>query len=432
MAQVTFVKPQGSDLGGPTSAISKTVQKMPWHGEFIVGVRNGNGNGNGSVKVGPSDPDMASIADITHNGSTGIRWYQLVAKRAGTVTVEARAAAGAVLDHFQLVIASVPPPSSGSVDMEFEKSGESGRVDFKVYNPLEDPNYIENRMEAVGFGIYLFGCLVYCKNMPMPIHVADSFIDFQVTNAEPIDNKIYADLASAQAAIKAAPSTPGVTRYAFYHGASGAVIVPTIFSPATTPRTLQTLLHARQLLAEEVQKELSFFALGLVGGMILKTAMTPRVQAFPERSYRLPPKPPPLKIHPAMQRLQTTAKNTRHKNIRRSAEVLKEPRVFRHTITGEVPPVNYARIEREGAMRLSTGENAHYGEGVYAWHKGQQGVSTYIDIEVSAGTAVETLHVDGQIWYRLVPAQGTTLPVRIVGTNMSPSKIEMGRKLVGP
>jgi hypothetical protein len=49
---------------------------------------------------------------------------------------------------------------------------------------------------------------------------------------------------------------------------------------------------------------------------------------------------------------------------------------------------------------------------------------------VPPGTGVETLNVGGQRWVRMVPPSGDKLPVRIVGTNLSPAQIEMGRKLV--
>ena len=81
-------------------------------------------------------------------------------------------------------------------------------------------------------------------------------------------------------------------------------------------------------------------------------------------------------------------------------------------------------------MRLSTGAKAHYGEGVYAWHGGQNGVSTYIDIEVPAGTGVETIKTGGQSWVRMVPPEGSTLQVKIVGTNMPKEQIDFGRQLL--
>jgi len=137
------------------------------------------------------------------------------------------------------------------------------------------------------------------------------------------------------------------------------------------------------------------------------------------------------KLKAAAERLRSTARDLQGKNPGRAVEVLSSPRTYRHTITADVPGVSYARIEKEGSMRLSTGAKAHYGEGVYAWPPGQSGVGTYIDIEVQAGTGVETLDVGGKRWVRMLPPSGDTLPVRIAGTNMPQSKIDMGRQLLG-
>jgi hypothetical protein len=56
----------------------------------------------------------------------------------------------------------------------------------------------------------------------------------------------------------------------------------------------------------------------------------------------------------------------------------------------------------------------------------------YIDIEVPAGTGVETLDFGNSNWVRLMPPNGDRLSVKIVGTNLTPAQIEMGRKLAGP
>jgi hypothetical protein len=134
---------------------------------------------------------------------------------------------------------------------------------------------------------------------------------------------------------------------------------------------------------------------------------------------------------PALTRLQQTQANLLQQEVARTASVLPESQVFRHTLTADVVPASYARIEQEGVLRLSMGAKAHYGEGVYAWEAGQTKVGTYIDIEVPPGTAVETINANGQTFVRLVPAQGDSLPVKIVGTNLSKEQIELGRQLVG-
>jgi hypothetical protein len=134
----------------------------------------------------------------------------------------------------------------------------------------------------------------------------------------------------------------------------------------------------------------------------------------------------------AMKRLQETQINQLDQEITRTARILKQPETFRHSLTRSPKAPSYARIEQGGVIDLSEGEAAHYGEGVYTWAQDAQGVGKYIDIEVPAGVAVETIQVPakGQTFYRLVPATGDTLPIRIVGTNLSQEEIAFGRRMI--
>jgi hypothetical protein len=56
----------------------------------------------------------------------------------------------------------------------------------------------------------------------------------------------------------------------FYRGAGGAIVAPTVFSPATTPRLIETAQRARRELAQQVQRELVVLAITLVGGLALR------------------------------------------------------------------------------------------------------------------------------------------------------------------
>ena len=137
----------------------------------------------------------------------------------------------------------------------------------------------------------------------------------------------------------------------------------------------------------------------------------------------------------ALARLERTAANLLNHEVTRRAYVLTTPEIFRHTLTGQLPKgFYYAQIERSAALRLSTASSAHYGEGVYAWARGATGVRKWIDFEASAGTAVESLAVKNaltgqtQTFFRLVPATGESLPIRIVGSNLTPEEIALGRE----
>jgi hypothetical protein len=135
---------------------------------------------------------------------------------------------------------------------------------------------------------------------------------------------------------------------------------------------------------------------------------------------------------PALARLVQTQENVGVSGFERGlAEQLSSPKVFRHTLTADIKPSSFAQIEKGGVLNLSTGDNAKFGIGVYAWDRMAQGVGTYIDIEVSAGVAVETIAPKGETaFFRIVPATGNKLPVKIVGTNLTQEQIAFGRRMI--
>jgi hypothetical protein len=136
---------------------------------------------------------------------------------------------------------------------------------------------------------------------------------------------------------------------------------------------------------------------------------------------------------PAVARALRTQANLQGLNITRSVQLIEQPTVFRHTITGDVPAVNLARIQQEGSLRLSAGIRAHYGEGVYAWRANATGIGRrWIDIEVAPGTAAELIQTPAGTWYRLVPPDGDTLVVRVVGHNFTPEEVTLGRRVLAP
>jgi hypothetical protein len=58
--------------------------------------------------------------------------------------------------------------------------------------------------------------------------------------------------------------------FGYFRGAGGALIAPTVFSAATTPRIVNLAKDLPKKLAEEVQRELVVLALTLVGAMAIR------------------------------------------------------------------------------------------------------------------------------------------------------------------
>lgn len=154
---------------------------MPGSGVLVVGVVGGDTNE--KLTVGPNDPSAASVEEIGQDSGSKIRWYQLTGKRAGNVMVEVRGGDQSVLDYFQLAIKNPPavnlPRASSTMDFEFEPDDPTkpGQINMRVYTPLNEPDYVENRLSGVGFGIYLFGCHLYCTGLSLPVFLPDSDIE---------------------------------------------------------------------------------------------------------------------------------------------------------------------------------------------------------------------------------------------------------------
>jgi hypothetical protein len=141
------------------------------------------------------------------------------------------------------------------------------RVSAQTADPRAHRDSIELRVTAVGFSISAGGYLLYCEGLPLPVLVPESHVDLGLTSAVPLTASIHPDRDSALAA--GAHGT-GHERYAWYRGAGGALIVPTVFSPATTPRIAQTMLEVRQHLGATVQRELKVLLLTLTGTRVLQ------------------------------------------------------------------------------------------------------------------------------------------------------------------
>jgi hypothetical protein len=427
LGPIDFITPVAEytspDPTGPTRVISNTSVPFISRYDMYVGIV---GDRNNVVTVSARVPNSVQIEDEGVIG--GNRWFSLTRPSGDKITIQAKDAKGSVVASFILNVIHLP--SSRLITIGPTDPNNPNLINL-VVSPKEEDDYIDTKMTAIGYNIYLRGFKVYCDGMSAPIDVPNSLVDLNPIKAEPINNWVYDTLAEANEAIRQAPAmAKGVTPFAYYRAAGGAVIAPTVLSAATTPRIIGTLWIARADYAKYVQQSLVGVAISIVTGMALR-AIIGRIFRAPKDTP--PPRgaPPPLPPEPpALTRLRDTALDLQNKNPVRSAEVLTSPRVFRHSLTADVPFSSYANIEKDGVLTLSDGANAHYGVGVYAWPAGRPTGGAYIDIEVQPGTGVETLDVGGSRWVRMVPPSGDELPVKIVGTNLPQAQIDMGRKLV--
>jgi hypothetical protein len=159
-----------------------------------------------------------------------------------------------------------------------------GQINLRASAPQDDARYIDRLVTAVGFGIYLGGYHVYCKDLEVPVFVPDGMVDFGLGIASEASNEIFDSADQARAAAAASQRQPAV---AYFVGAGGAVVAPTRICPATAPQLVATMLEARQMLGKAVADELTVLAISLVGGMIIR-AVVSRIVGV-QRGGKVPP-----------------------------------------------------------------------------------------------------------------------------------------------
>jgi hypothetical protein len=153
-------------------------------------------------------------------------------------------------------------------------------------DPRAHRDFVEARVTAVGFGLNAGGYLLYCEGLALPVLVPESHVDLGLTSAVALNASIYPDRDAALEDMAAGASEARHVRYAYYRGAGGALIVPTLFSAATTPRIARTMLEVRRDLSETVQRELKVLLLTLTGTKVLQGAFSRVVRVGPEPQYQ--------------------------------------------------------------------------------------------------------------------------------------------------
>lgn len=192
---------------------------------------------------------------------------------------------------------SVSAQGPQTVDVDFEvatpqRAEELRRTGVRLPQTsqgLGDPrahrDFVDLRVTAVGFGITAGGYLLYCDGLPLPVLVPESHVDLGLTSAEPLSASIYLNRDAALTAM-----SPGArhSKYAYYRGAGSALIVPTVFSPASTPRIARTMLEVRQHLSETVQRELKVVLLNLAGARVLQGVFSRVMRVGLEPEFEAP------------------------------------------------------------------------------------------------------------------------------------------------
>lgn len=221
------------------------------------------------------------VGCATRPPQTGPRWYGQT--RPGSAQ-DFPVAAGTEGRAIEVDLEAPSPQQLG----QLRRSGISlPSVSERTADPRTHSDFVDRRVTAVGYGLTVGGYLLYCEGLPLPVLVPESLVDLEQAYAEPLNVSIYPDRHAALEDLDAITSKAAHSRYTYYRGAGGLLIVPTLFSPATTPRIAQTMLAVRAHLADSTQRELKVLLLTLTGTQVLKGVFSRvlRVGSEPE----LPP-----------------------------------------------------------------------------------------------------------------------------------------------
>ncbi len=189
-------------------------------------------------------------------------------------------------------------------------------------NPMKSIRYIDNRVEAVGWGLYVGAAsgspgsfLVWCGSLSLPIMLPWSLTSFDTSPRIPIGKGDHGDAryGSRDEALAAMRAAGEEQRGVGFFPTAGAMLAPTIFTPWTTPRLMATATHVVDEVVTQVQNELVELAVSNVTMGVLRFMMSrfsrvspdqpparprPEDEPPPAATNRPAPKPPPTSNPP--------------------------------------------------------------------------------------------------------------------------------------
>lgn len=150
-------------------------------------------------------------------------------------------------------------------------------------DPRQHSDFIDNRLTAVGYGIYVGGYHLYVTGVALPVLLPNVLVDLSARPALAIGPEIYDSLDAAKEAVRLVGPLPAgppadTVRFAYWR-AYGGLVLPSVFSDVTAPRTLATARLAMSDLAQQVTRDLTATALSLMGTRILSAAYSKLMRA---------------------------------------------------------------------------------------------------------------------------------------------------------
>jgi hypothetical protein len=162
----------------------------------------------------------------------------------------------------------LPSSSDAADEIDLELDPTTG--EYVQSDPKTHKLYIDRVFTAVAYGILPDGYYVYTQETELPILVPESMVDFGLSGAESERGKIYDSFGEAKTA---ANDSAARRRVAYFWGAGGAVVSPTVIGPGTTPELYSTIVSVRALRDQFVSVMLPAITMAI--GMISGPSPTP-------------------------------------------------------------------------------------------------------------------------------------------------------------
>jgi len=243
-----------------------TVRFRNWVWEYTfladgkVSWRDPLNNENGSGRWGVSP----TVIFITWSNSTTKETWQRPVKpveQIGFIDASYGKGAFKAVKVAELTLPGAATGDQGLIDMDLDPvTGE-----FVATGPAAHPKYIEKVFTAVEYGVMETGYNIYTSVIELPVHTSVAIVDFSLAKAEQAGAGIFNSYAEAK---KAAADGMGQRRVAYFWGAGGAVVCPTIIGPATAPQLHATMVRVRNLRDHfvSIMVPALTMAIGMIGG----------------------------------------------------------------------------------------------------------------------------------------------------------------------
>lgn len=160
--------------------------------------------------------------------------------------------------------------TTAEVETNRQRNASNAGLEIEVISgPRDYEEYIDRRLAAISWGpLATDGYLLHIRDLDMPVQLPEAYVNPSTTTAIPLNGTVYPNHAAAEAALRTAPRD-GITYFAYYRGAGGNLIVPTLFCPPSAPRTIQAIVSAHEEYVNAVIEDMSRIGLSLIEGRVI-------------------------------------------------------------------------------------------------------------------------------------------------------------------